>query len=80
MVGIFDDFRLQWDINLTTYEVTSVFENFSYVTTTDPLYTARFTTVELISVTAVPIGPAAPMFLAGAAVLGLVSFRRKTRT
>ena len=79
MVGLSDDFRLQWDINLTNFEVTSVFENFAYVTTTDPFYRAGYTTVELISVSAVPIGPAAPMFLLGAAMLGLVSFRRKER-
>jgi hypothetical protein len=79
MVGISDDFRLQWDINLTDFEVTSVFENFVYVTTADPFYRAGYTTVELISVSAVPIGPAAPMFLLGATMIGLVSFRRKER-
>ena len=79
MVGLSDDFRLQWDINLTNFEVTSVFENFAYVTTADPFYRAGYTTVELIGVSAVPIGPAAPMFLLGAAMLGLVSFRRKER-
>jgi len=79
MVGLSDDFRLQWDINLTNFEVTAVFENFGYVTTTDPFYSAGFTTVELISVSAVPIGPAAPMFLLGASMMGLVLFRRKTR-
>ena len=79
MVGLSDDFRLQWDINLTNFEVTSVFENFAYVTTTDPFYSAGFTTVELISMSAVPIGPAAPMFLLGASMMGLVLFRRKNR-
>ncbi len=77
MVGLSDDFRLQWDINLTTFEVTSVVENFVYNSTVDPFYTAGFTTVELISVSAVPIGPAAPLFVLGATMLGFVSFRRK---
>lgn len=77
MVGISDDFRVQWDIDLATSEVIAVFENFTYNSTVDPFYTAGFTTVELVSATVVPIGPAAPLFLMGAAMLGLVSFRRK---
>jgi len=77
MVGLSDDFRLQWDINLTTFEVTAVTENLVYNSTVDPFYTAGFTTVELISVSAVPIGPAAPLFLLGATMLGFVSLRRK---
>lgn len=78
MVGISDDFRVQWDINLTTFEVTSVFENFTYNSTVDPFYTAGFTTVELVSVTSVPIGPAAPLFILGATMLGMISFRKRS--
>lgn len=78
IVGLSNDFRLQWDINLNNYEVISVFENFTYISTVDPIYYAGFTTVELVSATVVPIGPAAPFFLLGAAMLGIVSFRRKS--
>jgi len=76
MVGLSNDMRVIWDINLTTFEVTQVFENFGYVTTADPFYLAGYTTVELIAVTAVPVGPAAPFFMMGAAMLGMVARRR----
>lgn len=80
MVGLSNDMRVIWDINLTTFEVTSVFENYGYVTTVDPFYTAGYTTVELISVSSppqVPIGPAAPLFMTGAAMLGMLARRNR---
>jgi len=75
MVGLSDDFRLIWDINLTTFEVTSVIENFAYVTTTDPYYSAGFTTVELISVSAVPLPAAIWLFASG--LIGLIGVARR---
>ena len=78
MVGLSDDFRLIWDINLTTFEVTSVIENFVYVTTTDPYYEAGFTTVELISVSAVPLPAAVWLFASG--LIGLISIARRKQT
>ena len=75
MVGLSDDFRLIWDINLTTFEVTDVFENFVYVTTTDPFYSAGFTTVELISVSAVPLPAAIWLFACG--LIGLIGVARR---
>ena len=75
MVGLSDDFRLIWDINLTTFEVTSVFENFAYITTVDPFYGAGFTTVELISVSAVPLPAAIWLFASG--LIGLIGVARR---
>lgn len=75
MVGLSDDFRLIWDINLTTFEVTEVFENFVYVTTTDPFYGAGFTTVELISVSEVPLPAAIWLFASG--LIGLIGVARR---
>lgn len=75
MVGLSDDFRLIWDINLTTFEVTGVLENFVYVTTADPFYSAGFTTVELISVSAVPLPAAVWLFASG--LIGLIGVARR---
>jgi hypothetical protein len=80
LVGLSNDFRVQFNFHLTTYEATSVTENLSFVTTVDPLFVANVTNVTLLSVspTLIPIGPALPLFLSGLGVIGMLGRRLET--
>ena len=75
MVGLSNDFRLAFDIDLADYQVTSVFENLGYVTTDDPLYQALNTSVALLSAHAVP--EPVSLLLLGTGLGGLSLFRRR---
>ena len=81
MVGLSNDFRFQFDISLTDFSVTNIFENLVYVTTVDPFYSAKNTSVVLISADvwapAVPVPAALPLFLSG--LFGLMAFSKRRK-
>jgi len=47
--GLTNDFRVIFDINTVSGNVTAIQDEFRYVTTVDPVYTAQTTTVDLVS-------------------------------
>ena len=75
IVGRSNDFRVQFDINLSDFQVTDVFEHLAYVTSVDPYYSSEgnTTTVRLLNVSQVPIP--ASFWLFGTALLGLLGKR-----
>ena len=44
---------MRFDVSLTDYTVTAIAENFTYITTSTPFYTAQSTTAELVSATVI---------------------------
>ena len=77
LVGLSDDFRVKFNISLSTFEVSSVVEKLVWISTTDPLYSSAFTSVTLRNVTIVPLVPA--LWLFGSGLLGLVGMARRKK-
>ncbi len=50
MAGLSNDFRMHFQISLTTFEVNSILSSLAYLTTVDPYYQAQEITVQLIDV------------------------------
>lgn len=78
MIGLSDDFRVRFDISLSTFEVSSVIENLVWNSITDPFYNSNITSVTLLNVTTVPLLPA--FWLFGTGLLGLVGIARRKKT
>lgn len=74
MVGLSNDFRVRFDIDLSDFSVISVVEDLAYVTTVNPFLRGP-TTVQLVSAKVIPLPPA--IWLFGSALAGLGWLRRK---
>ncbi|TGD73454.1 hypothetical protein E4634_10495 [Mangrovimicrobium sediminis] len=81
MIGLSDDFRIVFEVDLTTYEVLTVLEKFVFVTTSDPFYSAQATDVSLLSVSpsVVPLPAAGYLMLSACAALGALQRARGRR-
>jgi len=77
MVGLTDDFRVQFDITLSTFEVSAVVENLVWNSITDPFYNSTNTSVTLLNATTVPLLPA--FWLFGSGLLGLIGIARRKK-
>ncbi len=70
LVGLSDDFSTRFQISLIDFEVSSVIENFGFVTTVDPFYQGP-TTVSLVSFLVLPEPNTAVLLGIGLVGLGM---------
>jgi hypothetical protein len=70
LVGLSDDFSTRFRISLIDFEVSSVIENFGFVTTVDPFYQGP-TTVSLVSFSVLPEPNTAVLLGIGLVGLGM---------
>jgi hypothetical protein len=76
LVGLSNNFSTRFRISLIDFEVTSVIENFGFVTTVDPYY-QRPTTVSLVHFSVLPEANTAVLLGLGLFGLGITRSRRR---